>query len=153
MGCARWLRLKTLQDIRVGFGQSRLAQMDTPLAVAVRLWDVQDGTCLQQHTIIPVGLSLLRSQWSSHASRWRSNHSVVGCPTAPARKYLQGHTSLVCSVQFSPVDVSLPSGAGPILVSGVRMKPLLWNPTTGECLKTLRADRLYEGMNIQALRD
>jgi WD40 repeat protein len=25
----------------------------------------------------------------------------------------------------------------------------LWNPATGDCLKTLRADRLYEGMNIQ----
>jgi WD40 repeat protein len=48
------------------------------------------------------------------------------------------------------VDVSLPSGTGPILVSGSQDETIkLWNPTTGECLKTLRADRLYEGMNIR----
>jgi WD40 repeat protein len=63
---------------------------------------------------------------------------------------LQGHTSLVCSVQFSPIDVSLPSGTGSILVSGSQDETIkLWNPTTGECLKTLRADRLYEGMSIR----
>jgi WD40 repeat protein len=66
------------------------------------------------------------------------------------QKVLQGHTRRVCSVQFSPVDVSLPSGAGPILVSGSQDETIkLWNPITGDCLKTLRVDRLYEGMNIQ----
>ncbi len=66
------------------------------------------------------------------------------------QKVLQGHTSLVGSVQFSPVDVSLPSGTGSILVSGSQDETIkLWNPTTGECLKTLRADRLYEGMSIR----
>jgi WD40 repeat protein len=66
------------------------------------------------------------------------------------QKVLQGHTSRVCSIQFSPIDVSLPSGTGPILVSGSQDETIkLWNPTTGECLTTLRADRLYEGMNIQ----
>jgi WD40 repeat protein len=36
------------------------------------------------------------------------------------------------------------------LVSGSQDETIkLWNPTTGECLKTLRVDRLYEGMNIQ----
>ena len=66
------------------------------------------------------------------------------------QKVLQGHTDRVGSVQFSPVDVSLPSGAGSILVSGSQDETIkLWNPTTGDCLKTLRVDRLYEGMNIQ----
>jgi WD40 repeat protein len=66
------------------------------------------------------------------------------------QKVLQGHTDRVCSVQFSPVDVSLPSSANPLLVSGSQDETIkLWNPTTGDCLKTLRVDRLYEGMNIQ----
>jgi WD40 repeat protein len=66
------------------------------------------------------------------------------------QKVLQGHTSRVCSVQFSPIDVSLPSGTGFLLVSGSQDETIkLWNSSTGECLKTLRADRLYEGMNIQ----
>jgi WD40 repeat protein len=68
--------------------------------------------------------------------------------TAPARKYCMD--TPVGSVQFSPADVSLSSGADPILVSGSQDETIkLWNPTTGECLKTLRADRLYEGMNIR----
>jgi|GEM_PF-4775880 len=50
---------------------------------------------------------------------------------------------------FSPVDVSLPSGTGLILVSGSQDETIkLWNPITGDCLKTLLADRLCEGMNI-----
>jgi WD40 repeat protein len=66
------------------------------------------------------------------------------------QKVLQGHTSRVCSVQFSPVDVNLPSDADPILVSGSQDETIkLWNPTTGDCLKTLRVSRLYEGMNIR----
>ena len=28
----------------------------------------------------------------------------------------------------------------------------LWDVQTGECLKTLRAERLYEGMNISGAR-
>jgi WD40 repeat protein len=37
-----------------------------------------------------------------------------------------------------------------LLVSGSQDKTIkLWDVATGECLKTLRADRLYENMNIQ----
>jgi len=44
----------------------------------------------------------------------------------------------------------LPSGADPILISGSQDETIkLWNLTTGDCLKTLRVDRLYEGMNIR----
>nr|WP_306415020.1 hypothetical protein [Calothrix sp. FACHB-1219] len=66
------------------------------------------------------------------------------------QKVLQGHTSRVCSVHFSPIDFSLPSASDALLVSSSQDETIkLWNPTTGECLKTLRAKRLYEGMNIQ----
>lgn len=68
------------------------------------------------------------------------------------QKVLQGHISRVCSIQFSPVDISLPSGTGSILVSSSQDETIkLWNPTTGECLKTLRVARLYESMNIQGV--
>ncbi|HEY9663073.1 MAG TPA: hypothetical protein V6C65_31905 [Allocoleopsis sp.] len=66
------------------------------------------------------------------------------------QKVLQGHISRGCSVLFSPVNVSLIPDADPVLVSGSQDETIkLWNPTTGECLKTLRVDRLCKGMNIQ----
>jgi WD40 repeat protein len=54
---------------------------------------------------------------------------------------LQGHTSWVRSVSFSPNGLVLASGSQDETVK-------LWDAKTGECFKTLRADRLYEGMNI-----
>jgi WD40 repeat protein len=54
---------------------------------------------------------------------------------------LHGHTSWVRSVAWSP--------DGRILASGSQDETIkLWDVKTGECLKTLRSDRLYEGMNI-----
>ncbi len=54
---------------------------------------------------------------------------------------LQGHTSLVMSVAFSPDGQTLASGSQDETIK-------LWDVDTGECLKTLRATRPYEGMNI-----
>jgi WD40 repeat protein len=54
---------------------------------------------------------------------------------------LQGHRNGVLSVAFSPDDMTLASGSQDETIK-------LWDVNTGECLKTLRADRLYEGMNI-----
>jgi WD40 repeat protein len=62
-------------------------------------------------------------------------------PKGRCVKVLHGHTSWVRSVSFSP--------DGRVLVSGSQDETIkLWDVKMGECLKTLRADRLYEGMNI-----
>lgn len=45
------------------------------------------------------------------------------------------------SVAWSPDGLTLASGSQDETLK-------LWDAKTGECLKTLRADRLYEGMNI-----
>jgi WD40 repeat protein len=40
-----------------------------------------------------------------------------------------------------------------VLASGSQDETIkLWDVKTGECLKTLRADRLYEGMNINDVK-
>jgi WD40 repeat protein len=84
----------------------------------VRLWDVSSGECL---------------------------------------KILQGHTNWVRSVLFSPVCLqhacgeraAFPQGFGQTVVSGSQDETIkLWDIKTGECLKTLKAPRPYEGMNI-----
>ncbi|NJK67561.1 MAG: hypothetical protein HC789_08455 [Microcoleus sp. CSU_2_2] len=54
---------------------------------------------------------------------------------------LQGHSHWVLSVAFSPKQPLLAS-------SSVDGSIKIWDLKTGECLKTLRADRPYEGMNI-----
>ncbi|QLE44647.1 hypothetical protein FD723_03760 [Nostoc sp. C052] len=120
---------------------------------SVRWWDVRDGRCLTKlndHTngvrcvaFSPNGCFLASGSDDQTIRLWDVRDDTC-------QNVLQGHTSRVCSVQFSPIDVSLPSGSDALLVSGSQDETIkLWNPTTGECLKTLRADRLYEGMNIQ----
>jgi WD40 repeat protein len=57
-------------------------------------------------------------------------------------KVLQGHTEVVFAISFSPDGQTLASGSHDETIK-------LWDVKTGECLKTLRAARLYEGMNIR----
>jgi WD40 repeat protein len=53
-----------------------------------------------------------------------------------------GHVSWVRSVIFS--------ADGQIVFSGSDDRTIkLWDVATGRCIKTVRGDRLYEGMNIQ----
>ncbi|MHC5721918.1 MAG: WD40 repeat domain-containing protein, partial [Nostoc sp.] len=53
----------------------------------------------------------------------------------------EGHQKVVWSVAFSR--------DGQMLASGSKDETIkLWNVETGECLKTLRANRPYEEMNI-----
>jgi WD40 repeat protein len=54
---------------------------------------------------------------------------------------LQGHTNQVESVAFQLDGQALASGSYDETIK-------LWDVRTGECLKTLRADRPYEGTNI-----
>jgi WD40 repeat protein len=152
--CLRTLQGHTGWIMSVAFSPDGLTLATGSSDFSVRLWDVQDGTCLatlHDHTsgictsvaFSPNGRILASSGEDQTIRLWDVRDSTC-------QKVLQGHTSRVCSVQFSPVNVSLPSGTSPILVSGSQDETIkLWNPTTGECLKTLRADRLYEGMNIR----
>ena len=51
------------------------------------------------------------------------------------------HSNYVFCVVQSPTDCILASGSADQIVR-------LWDIKTGECLKTLKTPRLYEGMNI-----
>ncbi|WP_404783137.1 NB-ARC domain-containing protein [Altericista sp. CCNU0014] len=150
--CLRTLHGHTGWVISVAFSPDGQTLATGSSDLSVRLWNVQDGACLatlHDHTsevgsvaFSPNGRLLASGSEDQTIRLWNVQDGTC-------QKVLQGHTSRV-RVQFSPVDVSLPSGTDPILVSGSQDETIkLWNPTTGECLKTLRADRLYEGMNIQ----
>ena len=61
--------------------------------------------------------------------------------TGQCRHICKGHTHLVSFVAFSPDGEQLASGSQDQTIR-------LWDVETGHCLKVLRANRLYEGMNI-----
>jgi WD40 repeat protein len=152
--------LKTLQGhtgwvLSVAFNPDGQTLATSSMDGSVRFWNVRDGTCLatlHDHTngvrsvaFSPNGRILASGSDDQTIRLWNVQDGTC-------QRVLQGHTSRGCSVQFSPVDVSLPSGTGLILASGSQDETIkLWNPATGECLKTLRVDRLYEGMNIQGV--
>ena len=56
-----------------------------------------------------------------------------------------GHANVVRSLAFNPQGNYLASVSEDETIK-------LWNVNTGECLKTLRCDRPYEGMNITGAR-
>ncbi|MEA5623288.1 WD40 repeat domain-containing protein [Nostoc sp. UHCC 0251] len=114
---------------------------------SIRLWDSSNFTCikvLQGHT----------------AGVWSASFSPDGCTLASASsdqtirlwdlsnftcvRVLHSHTSGVCSVSFNSLSNILASTSQDDVIK-------LWDVATGECMKTLKVDRLYEGMNIRGV--
>ncbi|MBE8965702.1 hypothetical protein IQ277_05445 [Nostocales cyanobacterium LEGE 12452] len=114
---------------------------------SIRLWDSSNFTCLkvlQEHTTTvwsvsfsPDGCTLASASSDQTIRLWDINNFTCV-------RVLHTHTSGVCSVCFNSV--------GNILVhtsqnGGIK----LWDVGTGECIKSLKVDRLYEGMNIKGV--
>ena len=59
---------------------------------------------------------------------------------------MQAHEKWVMAISFSPEGNNLVSVSG-----GEEETIKLWNMEKRECIKTLKAERLYEGMNIQGV--
>ena len=110
----------------------------------VRIWDTRQGKCL---SILPENIS------QSGSVAWDPAGRTLACCGADQTISLwdismgqrlislQGHTNQVASVAWSPAGRTLASCSADETIK-------LWNAETGDCLKTLRADRPYEGMNI-----
>ncbi|MHC0066153.1 NB-ARC domain-containing protein [Nostoc sp. UIC 10890] len=114
---------------------------------SIRLWDTNNFICikiLQGHT----------------AGVWSASFSPDGCTLASASsdqtirlwdlnnftcvRVLHSHSSGVCSVKFNALGNILASTSQDDVIK-------LWDVGTGECMKTLKVDRLYEGMNIRGV--
>ncbi len=115
----------------------------------IKFWDIRTGECIQtleEHTswvwsvaFAPVDIS------QDYTIASCSEDRTVKIYRAQNNQTLSGHSSLVCCVTFS--------GDGKILASGSQDETIkLWNFETGECLKTFRSERLYEGMNLSATK-
>lgn len=112
--------------------------------LTIKLWDVSTGKCLHslaEHTdqIRSVAFSpnsqILASGGDDCTIKLWDVQS--GC----CIQTFTGHTNRVRSVAFSPDGLMLASGSEDETIK-------LWNIETSVCLKTLKAKRLYEGMNI-----
>jgi WD40 repeat protein len=110
----------------------------------IKLWDITTGTCL--HTLTehrnwvltvafsPDGRLVASGSHDQTIKLWDIN-------TGTCIQTFTGHTHLVSSVAFSPDSRLVASGSQDQTIR-------LWDIQTGTCLATLRAQRLYEGMNI-----
>ncbi len=118
---------------------------------SIKLWDIRTGQCrctLEGHTsrVWSVAFSpipLTKGDEGGMLASASSDQTVKlwDVQTGACRHTLQGHTNLVWSVAFSPDGRTLASGSQDETIK-------LWDVQTGQSLKTLRADRPYEGMNI-----
>ena len=112
--------------------------------LTVKLWNATTGECL--HTLAEYTKQIRATEFSPD-----SNLIVAGGDDCTIKLWdvssgrlwqtLTGHENSIRSVAFS--------GDGSMLASGSEDETIkLWNIQTGSCIKTLKAKRLYERMNI-----
>ncbi|MEO8890659.1 MAG: WD40 repeat domain-containing protein, partial [Coleofasciculaceae cyanobacterium] len=120
----------------------------------LRLWEVSTGQCLktlpgqtrwaESIAFSPDGQIFAGEGDDSTVCLWEVS-------TGQCLKTLRGHTDKIWSVAFSSDSAAVAKlgASGQTLISGSQDETIrIWDVKTGECLKTLKVDRPYEGMNI-----
>ncbi|MDJ0707923.1 MAG: NB-ARC domain-containing protein [Leptolyngbyaceae cyanobacterium MO_188.B28] len=110
----------------------------------IRLWDSQTGDCLnilEGHTdwIWSIDLSF-DDRFLVSASQDQTLR-LWDVQTGQCLRTFEGHSDVVRSVSWTSQQQIFASGSPDETIK-------LWDMNTGRCLKSLRAKRLYEGMNI-----
>ncbi|MBD2340737.1 hypothetical protein H6G64_27600 [Calothrix sp. FACHB-156] len=145
--CIKTLPGHTSDIWSVSFSPDGKMLASTSSDASVRLWNTSNFTCIkvfQEHTSIiwsvsfsPDGCTLASTSSDQTIRLWDINNFT--CVSV-----LHSYTMGKCSLSFNAV--------GNILVHiGQNDVIKLWDVETLECIKTLKVDRLYEGMNIRGV--
>ncbi|MCC5634956.1 NACHT domain-containing protein [Nostoc sp. CHAB 5844] len=114
----------------------------------VRLWSVNTGACLQTFMVCENGLVkvVIFSRDGQILASSSPDYTIKlwNVDTAKYQRTLYGHSAWVWSIAFSPDNRILAS-------SGADETIRLWDINTSNCLKTLKAKKFYEGMNIRGV--
>lgn len=111
---------------------------------AVRLWDVETGECLKIMDGYTKGIRSIAFSPDSHTLVSGSDDNIAriwDIQSGTCLHAFKGHRGRVRTVAFSKDGTLVASGSNDETVK-------LWNAQTGHELKTLKLDRLYEGMTI-----
>ncbi|WP_026073177.1 NACHT domain-containing protein [Nodosilinea nodulosa] len=124
----------------------------------VRLWDITTGetlAILKEHNSSVSSIAFDATGQYLATGSYDQTIKLWDIETGQVLRTMPGHTGWVRSIAFSPADDQIAtddaeeSPFNQLLASGSTDETIrLWNINTGECLKTLRTDRPYEGMNI-----
>jgi WD40 repeat protein len=114
----------------------------------VKIWDLASGDCIGT---LETSTNEVMSVDFSPDGQWLATScdrllQIWDFNTLKCLQTLEGHTDMVSVVRFEPVPFH---DAPYALVSASYDETIrFWDIVTGECLRILRPDRLYEGMNI-----
>jgi WD40 repeat protein len=124
----------------------------------IKFWNISSGECTQtlighNGSVLPIALSA-GGQYLASGSLDQTIR-VWDTSSSECIQILQGHKGIVVDVLFCSTDIlfgsTIPESTLPneVLLSGSFDETIkMWDINTGECLKTLRAPRPYEKMNI-----
>jgi WD40 repeat protein len=146
--CQKTLEGHTSWVWSVAFSPDNKILASTSPDQTIKLWDLKTGQCLKTlEGHISCSLSVAFSPDNQILASSSQDHKILlwDLKTGQCLKIFQGHTATIWSIAFSSDNLTLVSGSEDETIR-------LWNLKTGENQKTLRAKKVYDGMQIKGVK-
>jgi WD40 repeat protein len=146
--CQKTLEGHTSWVWSVAFSPDHKILASTSPDQTIKLWDLKTGECqktLEGH--ISCSLSVAFSPDHKILASSSQDHKILlwDLKTGQCLKIFQGHAATIWSIAFSSDNLTLVSGSEDETIR-------LWNWKTGKNQKTLRAKKVYDGMQIRGIK-